>query len=287
MTEKGLRTTSWLHPTVSIIIRTKNEAAAIGQTLDRVFAQTTAALEVIVVDSGSTDDTLAIAQSYPVSVLHLDPQEWNYSRALNIGAAAAKGDILVCLSAHCLPINNDWLGNLLAPFADPEIAAVWGPQHAPGRPIEPAASRHQRPGTYTAQSRHWGLSNANSAVRRSLWDQFPFSEDLPAAEDKAWGMQAMSRGYSLEFAAKAGVWHEPHNWRSAFRRNREIQKGFLLMFPELHMTPLEHVLRLGEMVSRRLRHHIRQPNLDTIMRDLARVPSRLAHLIGGILGGRR
>src|SRR4051812_23585851 len=85
----------------SILIRTKDEAAAIGSTLTAVFRQSVYPHEVIVIDSGSKDETLAIAGRFPVKIMRIDPEEWSYSRALNRAAAAATGEALVCLSAHC------------------------------------------------------------------------------------------------------------------------------------------------------------------------------------------
>jgi rhamnosyltransferase len=102
-----------VHHRASVIIRTKDEQAGLGATLEAVLGQHHRPHQVIVIDSGSRDRTLEIAYRYPVCTLSIPPREWGYSRALNRAAAHAHGDVLVCLSAHCVPVDDRWLGNLL------------------------------------------------------------------------------------------------------------------------------------------------------------------------------
>src|SRR5688572_7185097 len=98
--------------TASIVIRAKNEAGAIGETLDSVFGQRGApGFEVIVVDSGSTDATLDIVRRTDARVIEIPPQSFTYGRALNIGISAARGEFVVALSAHSTPINDRWLAS--------------------------------------------------------------------------------------------------------------------------------------------------------------------------------
>ncbi|MGH9189580.1 MAG: glycosyltransferase [Acidimicrobiales bacterium] len=274
--------------TASVIIRTKNEEKGLGPTLDAVLAQSLRPFEVFVIDSGSTDATLEVASRYPVRVLTLAPQEWNYSRALNRAAEQATGEVLVCLSAHCPPVGSDWLASLLGHFADPSVAGVWGPGLRPGRPAPEAESFcRQDPGTYTVANRRWGLANANSAVRRSLWEQFPFEEALPAAEDKAWARVAMERGYSIIYEPRAAVWHERHDVISAYRRSQAVSAGFAIMFPELRRAPLEQLALVMRSFARTARFHARNRKWRAIWYDLRRVPTAVAAIAGGFRGSRR
>ncbi|MDP8958580.1 MAG: glycosyltransferase [Actinomycetota bacterium] len=270
----------------SVLIRTKNEAAHLGSTLEGVLEQSIAPYEVLVIDSGSTDATLDVAARYPVRVLTISPEVWSYPRALNLAAAEAVGDVLVSLSAHCIPATRHWLGNLLRHFDDPEVAAVWGPGLRPGRPVpELGQAQRQLPGTYNVLNRTWGLSNANSALRRELWMQFPFDEALPATEDKAWGREAMRRGYSIVFEPDAAVWHETHSVLRAYRRNRAVMEGFRMMFPELE-SPTSGQLRLITRAAwNTLLFHVRNPASGSLLRDLARAPSTVAAVLGAYLAG--
>ena len=274
--------------TTSILIRTKNEQAMLGETLKGVFAQVMAPTQVIVIDSGSTDRTLEIAAQYPVRILELPPAHWGYSRALNLAASHATGEILVCLSAHCPPVHDLWLANLCRHFADPSVAAVWGPGLRPGRQVPAVeAPLRQEPGTYSVETRTWGLSNPNSALRRSLWRQFPFDENMPAAEDKAWGKEAMDRGYAIVYEPDAAVWHAPHPPLAAFRRNRAVMAGFKVMFPELEVPAAGSLAQIGRGLRNTLRRQREDPSAASLWRDMRHLPAILTGLVGSYVGGHR
>src|SRR5262249_33607994 len=111
---------------VSLIIRTKNEERWIHACLRGVFSQTYKNVEVIVVDNGSTDRTLARAMEFPVRVVQID--EFLPGKAINDGIRASKGSVLVCLSGHCIPVGSTWLENLLRNLISPDVAGVYGRQ---------------------------------------------------------------------------------------------------------------------------------------------------------------
>ncbi|CAN5673777.1 hypothetical protein BH24ACT26_BH24ACT26_13290 [soil metagenome] len=271
----------------SVIIRTKNEARSLEATLDAVFGQSLPAHEVFLIDSGSLDGTLDIAGRYPVKIRHIAPQEWNYSRALNICAREATGDFLVCLSAHCPPIGTEWLTNLLRHFDDPSVAAVWGPNLSPGRHLPREAEPiRQEPGTYNVDNRLFGLVNSNSALRRSLWQEFPFDESLPATEDKAWGQEAMRRGYSLIHDPAAAVWHERHPTMNAFRRNRDVMAGYAILFPELAASNTNPLWVTARGTAKKIAYHARARDTAKLWLDLRSAPSTLAAIFGNFFGSR-
>ncbi len=88
---------------ISIIIPVLNEAAALPKTLTSI--QKGSNIEIIVVDGGSEDETVAIAQSYGIKVLSSPPGR---AKQMNNGAAVATGDILLFLHADTrLPKNFD------------------------------------------------------------------------------------------------------------------------------------------------------------------------------------
>jgi rhamnosyltransferase len=264
----------------SILIRTKNEARGIGATLEAVFSQSLRPHEVFVIDSGSRDRTLEIASRYPVKILKMSRKGWSYSRALNFGAREATGEFLVCLSAHSPPVGQEWLVNLLRHFDDPSVAAVWGPRspkdptHRTGRLL-----RHEA-GSYTFETRNWGLSNHNSAFRRSLWLEFPFDEALPATEDKAWGAEAMARGYSVIYDPAAAVLYRRRPILHEFRRSRAIQAGYKILFPELRFSFRAEMGSLQRRTLSKLAVHARRRDLVQFVLDARRVPSMVAGLLG-------
>ena len=183
-------------------IRCFNEAEHIGRLLTGIYRQdlvTPANTEVIVVDSGSTDDTVEIAQRYPIKLLHIRKEEFSFGRALNIGCKAAKGEFLVLVSAHVFPVCKDWLSQLVEPFEDPKVALSYGKQigndvnkYAEHRIFAkwfPEASNFDQP--------HPFCNNANAAVRRSVWETLPYDESLTGLEDLDWSKRAKKLDYKV------------------------------------------------------------------------------------------
>ena len=85
-------------------------------------------LEVIIIDSNSTDDTLKIAKEYPVKIIRVDPEKFRHGKIRNLGANLAKGSYLVFLTQDAIPSNINWLKKLTEPFSDPNIAGIYGRQ---------------------------------------------------------------------------------------------------------------------------------------------------------------
>ena len=114
---------------ISIIIRTKNEENWIGLCLRSIKSQSYKNYEVIVVDNNSIDYTIEKAKSiiHDVSIYKID--EYKPGKALNLGIENSKGKYIVCLSAHCIPVNENWLANLYDEIRkDEKIAGVYGRQ---------------------------------------------------------------------------------------------------------------------------------------------------------------
>ena len=138
----------------------------------------------------------------------------------------------------------------------------------------------QEPGSYTFETRHWGLSNHNSAFRRSLWLEFPFDEALPATEDKAWGAEAMARGYSIIYDPAAAVQHRRRPVLHEFRRSSAIQAGYKALFPELRPSFRAEVTSLQRRTRNRLLRHARARDVVQLFGDARRLPSTVAGLLG-------
>src|SRR4051794_11801280 len=112
---------------VGVVIRARNEARWIGETLAALCDPAALApRQIVVVDSGSTDGTQAIVKRFPVLLLQIAPEDFTYGYALNLGVSSAESEIVATLSAHSLPASSGWLRNLLKPFASPRVAGVYG-----------------------------------------------------------------------------------------------------------------------------------------------------------------
>lgn len=224
---------------VSIIIRCYNEEQHIGRLLSGIMQQTVRDVEIIVVDSGSTDATVSIASRYPVKILSIRPEEFSFGRSLNIGCQAATGEFMVIASAHVYPVYKDWLERLLYPFSDPDIALVYGKQR--GNEIT-KYSEHQVfakwfPNESNSHQNYPFCNNANAAIRQSLWKQLPYDEGLTGLEDLDWAKRVMQLGYKIAYAAEAEIVHV-HNEtpRRILNRYRREAIALKCIFPQEHFN---------------------------------------------------
>lgn len=221
----------------SIVIRAFNEEKHLCRLLDGIQQQTVQDYEIILVDSGSSDGTLAIAARYPVRVIHIQPENFSFGRSLNLGIDAAQGEYIVIASAHVYPVYPDWLERLLAPFADPEIALSYGKQRGNAHTKFPEQQIFARwfPEQTSLNQTHPFCNNANAAIRRSVWQQRPYEESLSGLEDLDWARWALEQGHRLAYIAEAEIVHV-HNEspRSIYNRYRREAMAFKRIFPQEH-----------------------------------------------------
>jgi glycosyltransferase involved in cell wall biosynthesis len=231
-------------PKVSIVIRCYNEADHIGTLFEEIRKQAFEDYEVVVVDSGSTDGTLELIHQADANLQHIKKESFSFGRSLNIGCEAARGELLVFISAHCYPSDEDWLGNLVAGFEDPKVAVVYGKQR--GIPqshfSERQIFRRWFPESSSPRQDDPFSNNANCAIRRDLWADRPYDEALTGLEDVAWAQQVMREGWWVAYRADAGVVHV-HNESPSQIRNRYRREAitFQKVFPGEHFNVWDFV----------------------------------------------
>ena len=193
---------------ISIIIRTRNEERWITQCLNAVFSQDYKDFEVIIVDNESNDSTIKKASQFNIQKI-LTCKDYLPGRALNIGIKEAEGKYIVCLSGHCIPVNNQWLGNLLRNFNESDIVGVYGRQE----PLAFTSDSDKRDLSIIfgldrrVQQKDSFFHNANSMIRKSLWGELPFDETVTNIEDRIWAEKMLQRGYKLIYEPEASVYH--------------------------------------------------------------------------------
>jgi glycosyltransferase involved in cell wall biosynthesis len=211
-------------PRVSAVIRAYNEAAHIGRLLEGLRQQTLTPDEVIVVDSGSTDDTVAIAQAAGCSIVHIAKSEFSFGRALNRGCAAASGDILLFASAHVYPVYNTYLEHIVGAFTRDGVAIAYGRQVGDERTkfSESRVMLKWFPNQNIWDQGHAFSNNANAAVLKSVWEESPYDESLTGLEDLDFARKALARGHKVSYVADAPVVHvHEESWniiRNRYRR---------------------------------------------------------------------
>ena len=228
----------------SIVIRAYNEEKHIGRLLEGIRHQTVQDAEVILVDSGSTDSTISIAESFGARIVRIPSAEFTFGRSLNFGLREATREYVVIASAHVYPVYPDWLETLLRPFEDDQVALTYGKQRGP----ETANFSEQQifhqwyPDVSQPRQATAFCNNANAAIRKSLWEQNPYDETLTGLEDLAWAKWAKEQGYAIAYVTEAEVIHV-HNEtpRGVFNRYRREAMAFKRIYPESHFNVYDFV----------------------------------------------
>ncbi|KAA3652788.1 MAG: glycosyltransferase [Proteobacteria bacterium] len=227
-------------PLVSIIVRTRNEERWIGLCLDAIAKQAYTHYEIILVDNRSTDRTVARARDYGVTLVEID--EFLPGKAINDGIRASRGEVIVIISGHCIPVDAFWLGNLVARLDDPEIAGVYGRQEPLS--FTSAADKRDLAITFGLDSRiqvkDSFFHNANSALRREVWQRFPFDERVSNIEDRVWGVEVIRAGLKIAYEAGASVYHYHgiHQDRDMLRAQKIVRIMEGLHGPHADMTEI-------------------------------------------------
>lgn len=253
----------------SLVIRAFNEARHLPRLLEGVRQQTVADVEIILVDSGSTDGTVNIAEAYGAKIVHIAPSDFTFGRSLNLGIAAATRELVAIASAHVYPVYPDWLERLLEPFADPSVGLVYGKQRGtrPGvfNGVETTKyAEHQIfarwfPDTSDLRQNHPFCNNANAAIRRSLWENHPYDESLTGLEDLAWGKWLQSQGGSIAYVAEAEIIHiHDEHPKGVLNRYRREAMAFKRIYPEAHFNIYDFVRMTASNIFNDSIHAVRE-----------------------------
>ncbi len=184
--------------------------------------ETSCRTETVIVDNGSTDQTLETARHFNPVVAHLPREQWNPGRATNLGVQRAAGDYVVTLSSDAIPADGSWLQALVDHFDDPAVAAACSRQIAPpgASPLaEVRLAAMQGPyrtvydnaslkpaDTPSLVERSIVFSHASSCARRELLLAHPVPE-YTANEDKEWAKGMLSLGHRLVYEPRSLVLH--------------------------------------------------------------------------------
>ncbi len=202
---------------VSVVVPVKNGERYLQELLTAVSGQAADAesLQILVIDSGSTDSSVTIARAAGADVVEIDAETFSHGSTRNLGAEQTTGEIICFLTQDATPVPG-WLQAVQDSFdLDDRVGAVYGP-HLVRPDTSPMIARelteffagHARNGGATVQRAgdEPFLSNVNAAYLRRCWEEIRF-DDVPYAEDQAFGRAMLARGWAKVFNPQAAVLH--------------------------------------------------------------------------------
>ncbi|KIL97791.1 hypothetical protein CCC_00852 [Paramagnetospirillum magnetotacticum MS-1] len=206
----------------SVIIRCFNEQKYLPGLFDALDRQSYRDFEVIIVDSGSFDRTREIAEARADQVLRISSHDFTFGYSLNAGIREARGRFIAIASAHTEPCDEHWLANLVEPLRDDTVAMSYGRQL--GKACSKFSEAEDFDRTFGPHGREesparWCVNNANSAIRKDLWEQYGFDEELTGLEDIGWARHWMDKGFRVVYRPDARLYHlHEESWRQIRRR---------------------------------------------------------------------
>jgi glycosyltransferase involved in cell wall biosynthesis len=217
---------------ISVVIPVKDGGLDLVRCLEAIARQQVEEeVEVIVVDSGSSDGSAERARSLGALVHEILPEEFSHGGARNLGAALARGDVVVFTSQDAYAADESWLAALVSPLRErSSVAGVYGRQlpHEDAIPSERyfldfmygPESRTQRLADPARLSFEATLfSNVNSAVPRAVLERYPLAADVIMSEDQEWSRRVLEAGLEIVYEPRAAVRHShAYTVVGAFRR---------------------------------------------------------------------
>jgi rhamnosyltransferase len=258
---------------VSVVVLTKDGGPTLVAAVEAVKAQDFhGGFELVLVDSGTTDGSLAAARRVADRVLHVQPSAFNHGGTRNFAVEHARGEFVVMLVQDAVPASPRWLTALIEPFDDPRVAGTFARQEP--RPDASAIARHYLANWVAASPRRrvmeiadaqafdsmsprerlnaCAFDNVCACIRRSVWTAHPF-RPTPIAEDLAWGREVLLAGHRVAYAPDAVVVHS-HDRSLAYElaRTRDLHDRLNDLFG-VHTIPTATALA-GAIASSALLH---------------------------------
>ncbi len=222
-------------PSVSVIIPTYNAEVYIQKLCESLVSQSLKNIELIIIDSSSTDKTREIAKQYTSNIIQIPQEEFDHGSTRTKAAKIAKGDILVYLTQDAIPYDRESIAKIIEAFENPKVGAAYGRQI----PYEKTNifGKHLREFNYPENSyirskndiKQYGiktafLSDSFAAYRKETLSAVSFFKDkLILGEDTYVGAKMILEDHLLAYVAQAKVYHShSYSIKEEFKRYFDI-----------------------------------------------------------------
>jgi glycosyltransferase involved in cell wall biosynthesis len=235
--------------TISVVIPVKNGGQDLIDLLASLGRQRgVKRVEVVIVDSGSTDGSVDVARRAGAEVIEIKPEEFSHSGSRMRGAKAASGDLLVFLTQDALPDRDDWLwslAHLLSANAAENVVAISSVEQP-----RPDCDLFYRVGTfshygflgaldgdrigelvaedYESLRIHGQLSDIACMIERAVFEKYGFRGDY--GEDMDLGVRLIRDGYRIALTASIPVIHSHNRAPFYFLKRAFVDTRFLVDF---------------------------------------------------------
>jgi len=228
---------------ISVAIRTRDKEKHFDSLLESLSFQTVLPSQLIVINNYSSElarrslkshlikecSRVFIKEPVNVKLVSLSDDEFSHAYSTNLGVATADNELVCITNAHSLPISAKWLENGVKYFADTQVAGVSGyfvPDHRGGISAKLDKAVYQ----FTQKSvlhQDW-CSTINCVIRKSLWQVYPFDENLPniipettryGLEDYDWSKEMIARSFKIIVDPAFSVYHSHGNFLNETERN--------------------------------------------------------------------
>jgi glycosyltransferase involved in cell wall biosynthesis len=233
---------------VSIIIPTKNAGKDFDITLERIRNQKgLKEINLIIVDSGSTDGTIQLSKNYGAEIYTIKPEEFNHGLTRNLGASHAAGDYILFIVQDAIPIGDYWLYNMAEVLENNDKLAAVTCRQIPRSDADLFACfslwNHYKALEFNKDKIAWagpnfnnlsplekrklaGLEDVCALIKKDVFERFKYSEIL-YAEDLELGVKLIQNGFGIAFLYSTGIIHSHNRNPSYLLKRTYVDNKFL------------------------------------------------------------
>ncbi|KKT40315.1 hypothetical protein A3K29_02885 [Candidatus Collierbacteria bacterium RIFOXYB2_FULL_46_14] len=267
-----------MKPTVDVIIPSFNGKYLLEKHLPKVIRYTEYLNKVIIIENGSTDETIPwLQKNFPEVVVVKNNSNLGFTKPVNQGVAVSKSDYLILLNNDVEP-KKDYLKNIFDYFKDEMVFAVSFNEDGSSWPL---VSWHDGKlqfirGVDKAQPMYSAWASGGSGIfRRSIWDKLGGLNEIYAPfywEDIGIGYRAWKMGYKIIWDNRSIVYHQHESTANKINQNyvKLIRQRNELLFNWINITDKD---LLRSHLYFLIRHSLRHPRyLQVIFAALFRLP---------------